>query len=86
MSINPQTLDNSYNTIQVFPTHANTFQGTASSMDISGYKIIHADKECTITQTFEIESDLVLTLAEGEDVGVAISALTLTSDGSVKVS
>ena len=86
MSINPQTLDNSYKTIQVFPTHVNTFQGIATSMDISGYKIIHADEGCTITQTFEGASDLVLALAEGEDVGVAISALTLTSTGSVKVS
>ena len=82
---NPLTIDNSYETIQVFPIHKLTVQGVQTDLDITNYKIVHADEDGTLTFTYDT-TDVVITVLQGEDVGIVAGFDTLTSTGIVKVS
>jgi len=83
---NPQTLDNGYETIQVFPIHKLTVQGVQTDLDITNYKIVHADEDCTLTFKYDTTETVVINVVTGEDVGIVAGFDTLTSSGIVKVS
>jgi hypothetical protein len=85
-----QATDNSFKTIQVFPIHRNTFQGIASNLNVTDYKVIHADEDTKVT-LYYVDSDgnmayTVIDLALGEDIGLADKYIALDSTGTVKVS
>jgi len=53
--------------IQAFPLHSNTFVGVANGQ--SGFELIHANEDGTVTLTFN-KASVVVPMSKGQDFAI----------------
>ena len=71
--------------IQAFPIQANTFVGTATDLNMNGYKIVHASADGDLTFTFT-SGDITISVVNGMDIAVSNACISMTSSMEVWVS
>ena len=72
--------------IQAFPIHAGTFIGTASSLDASPYKLVHAVDDVVVDLTFESGQSVSVSIAAGGDIALGRGCEAITSSAEVWIS
>lgn len=79
------TRDENYASIQAFPIHSGTYIDIPTDVSTSGYKLLHAEEDATVTFAFS-GGDIVATMLAGEDVGIAPDCITVTATAKIRMS
>ena len=77
---------NSAEIIQAFPIKANTYTGTPSGFNASGYEILHVVADCDITFDFGVGGMVVLSAISGQDLAFGTGVQTITATAEVWIS
>ena len=72
--------------IQAFPIHSGTVVGIAASLGATGFKLIHAAEDTTVTLAFEDGNTQVVDLPTGEDIAIGRGCKTIDSTAVIWVS